>query len=507
MTLAVSDFPPAAGPDGEAALSELLQHEGEVLSALDLDHLDRLTGDQLLMQMSQVAHLVRGGDAALAAMSAEVATRSDPVRGTEGLAAKHTYQRPSQLIEAITGVSAATAGRLIRVGQRTTPRVSDAGLPLPPLFALVSEALHEGLLGVETAENITRELSLAAPRAEVEHLAIAEAALVGQAVGGGWRDGVPLSADLVAVQARQWRERLDEDGIEPRTKRAFEKRDFWISRNTTPDGLVKFGGQVTVDVGTKLHALLDAILNPRTECRFLADDPEAADPGDDPGDRDLIKKAPSPDIAPLFDTEQNSKVGEHHDLPGVKPSHGLDDLRTAGQKRADVFAAMIDALARGVDVPTVSGASPTVVVTVTADVLERAKGTGQIVGVNAPVAFSTIKQILCDASVIPVFIDPDGAVVALGNEQRRFGRTQRMGMIARDGPTCAMEDCQIPATGCEAHHVEEYSKGGPTHIDNGALFCWYHHRMIDTGVFTVQMVNGKPKVTIAEWIRRKPYFR
>jgi hypothetical protein len=467
----------------------LLQHEGDVLSGLDLNHLDRLSGDQLLTQLSQVAHLVRGGEAALAAMSAEVAVRSDPARGSEGLAAKHTYQRPSQLIEVITGLSSTTASRLIRVGQRTTQRVSDAGLPLAPLFPFVSEALHEGLIGVETADTITRELGLAAPRAEVEHLAIAEASLVGQAVGGGWRDGLPLAADLIAIQARQWRERLDEDGIEPRANKAFEKRDFWISRTTT-DGLVKFGGQVTVDVGTKLHALLDAILSPRTECRYL--------PPDDPAS-DTDTAEPSHSNGSGSDQEKDSQS------EGEKDPR-LRDRRTAGQKRADVFAAMIDALARGIDVPTVTGASPTVVVTVTTDVLQREKGTGQIVGINTPVAFASIKQILCDASVIPVFIDPDGAVVALGNEQRRFSRSQRMGMIARDGPTCAMDDCQIPATGCEAHHVQEYSQGGPTHTDNGALFCWFHHRMIDTGVFTVQMINGKPNVTIAEWLKRKPYF-
>jgi hypothetical protein len=473
MTLAVSDFVPASGSEGEAALSELLQHEGQVLTVLDVDHLDRLSSDQLLTQMSQVAHLVRGGEAALAAMSAEVAVRSDPTRGGEGLAAKHTYQRPSQLIEVVTGLSSATAGRLVRVGKHTTPRVSDAGLPLPPLFPAVSEALHEGLIGVETAENITRELSLAAPRAEVQHLAIAEAALVGQAVGGGWRDGLPLSADLVAIQARQWRDRLDENGLEPRAEKAFQKRDFWISRAAT-EGLVKFGGQITVDVGAKLHALLDAILSPRTDDRYV----------------------------PSHDGDGTPRSNDNEE-EGLR----LPDRRTAGQKRADVFAAMIDALARSDDVPSVTGASPTVVVTVTADVLEREKGTGQIVGINSPVPYSTIKQILSDADIVPIFLDPDGAIVALGNTQRGFNRIQRLGMIARDGPTCSMPDCQIPATGCEAHHVIEYSEGGPTHVDNGALLCWFHHRMVQTGVFTIEMVNGKPKVTIAEWLRRKPYFQ
>ncbi|WP_162924971.1 HNH endonuclease signature motif containing protein [Mycetocola zhujimingii] len=470
----MSDFPPASVPEGESALTGLLTHLGQVVDVLDLDHLDRLTGEQLLTQLGQVAGVVRAGEAVLAAFSAEVADRSDPARGNEGLAVKHNYQRPSHLIEVITGVSSAAASRLIRVGQRTCRRVSDAGFPLPPLFPVVGEAFRQGLIGVETAEAITRELSLAAPRAEVEHLTIAERTLVSEAVGAGWRDGLPMSADLVGIQARQWRDRLDEDGIEPRTDKAFQKRDFWIAR-AAKDGLVKFGGQVTVDVGAKLHALLDAVLSPKTADRYETTDPAGAD-------------------------GEITEGSEAADEP-------IRARRTAGQQRADVFASMIDALARSADAPSVTGAAPTVVVTVNADVIDSKSGTGQIVGVNAPVAASTITQILCDASIIPVFIDPDGTVVALGNDQRGFNRTQRMGMIARDGPTCAMPDCQIPATGCEAHHIVPHSEGGPTHIDNGVLFCWFHHRMVDTGVFTVTMVNGKPKVTIAEWIRRKPYFQ
>jgi hypothetical protein len=483
MTLAVSDFPSAFGSDGEAALTGLLSHLGDVLGVLDLDHIDRLSNDQLLMQMSQLSHVLRGSEAALATMSAEVAERSDAVRGTAGLAAQHTYQRPSQLIEAITGLSSVTAGRLVRVGSRTSPRVSDSGLPLPPLFPAVGEALRDGLIGVETAEVITRELSLAAPRTTVENLGIAEQALVGQAVGAGWREGLPLSTDLIAIQARQWRDRLDEDGAELRAKQAFDKREFWIARAPI-DGLLKVGGQVTVDVGAKLHALFDAILSPHTDARYLPD-------GDDDGGNDS-DTSPDPTEGAADSEAQPTKMNDH---------------RTAGQKRADVFAAMIDALARSTDAPTVTGASPTVVVTIPIDALESGRGSGQLVGVNTPVPVSTIRQVLCDASVVPVFIDPDGAVVALGNMQRKFNRMQRLGMIARDGPTCCMPDCQVPASGCEAHHILRYSEGGATDMANGALFCWFHHRMIDLGVFTVTMVRGRPKVTIAEPLRRKPYFR
>ncbi len=441
-----------------------------MIDALDLDHLDRLTGDGLLGVLSKAAALGRGIEAILAAVSSEVAVRSDPVRGSTGLAARLNFARPSHLVEMVAGVSATAALRMIRVGGLTSPRTTDAGLPLPPLFPVVGDALRAGLIGLETADVIGRELSSAAPRAEVDRLAVAEQILVGQATGTGTDLGLPLSPDLVAIQAKQWRDLLDQNGIEPRAEKAFTNRDFWISRTAT-NGLHRFGGQVTIDVAAKLHALFDAVLSPRTESRFHTDN---------------------------SDTTAATAATAESGVPR--------ETRTPGQLRADVFAAMIDSLARSVDAPTLTGAAPTVVVRVTADVIELGRGTGDIVGVPDPVPYSMIKQILCDSSVLPAIIDPNGALVALGNEQRLFTRAQRMGMIARDGPTCAVTGCHIPATGCEAHHITEHSAGGPTHTDNGILCCWFHHRMIDTGVFSIEVIRGTPIVTIPDWLRRKPYF-
>lgn len=500
MNPPVSALRPASEMPGEVrALDGALTQLGEVIDTLDLDFLGRLDGDTVLTVLAKTAALGRGVEAILAAASAEVAVRSDPVRGSAGLAARLNFARPSHLIEMVAGVSAATASRLMRVGSRTSPRVTDSGLPLPPLFPRVSEALKAGLIGVETAEVITRELSLAAPRAEVEELAVAEGMLVGQATGTGDDAGLPMPPDLIAIQARQWRDRLDQNGIEPRAEKAFQNRDFWVSR-TPVDGLVKFGGLVTIDVGAKLHALFDSILTPRSAPRFLADE-EAAVSDTTNGEDGDATTAPG--------TTGATAVGDVAG-PGTRSGgpnqQAPKETRTPGQIRADVFTAMIDSLARSTDVPTVSGAAPTVVVRVTAEVLTDRKGTGEIVGVSDRVPYSTIKQILCDGSVLPAVIDPQGGLVALGAEQRRFTRPQRMGMIARDGPTCGISGCPIPATACEAHHITEHQDGGPTHTDNGALYCWFHHRMIDTGVFSVAMVDGRPVVTIPDWLLRKPYF-
>lgn len=478
MNPPVSALRSASDEPGEVrALDGMLTQLGEAIDTLDLDYLSRLGGDTVLTVLAKTAALGRGVEAILSAASAEVAVRSDPVRGSAGLAAKLNFAQPSHLIEMVAGVSAATASRLMRVGSRTSPRATDSGLPLPPLFPAVGEAMKAGLIGVETAEVITRELTVAAPRAEVEELAGAERILVGQATGSGADAGLPMPPDLIAIQARQWRDRLDQDGTEPRADKAFQNRDFWVSR-TPVNGLVKFGGKVTVDVGAKLHALFNSILTPRSAPRFLADEEEA--------DR----------------SDAANDAGSGPTRPAGSDQRVPKETRTPGQIRADVFAAMIDSLARSTDVPTVSGAAPTVVVRVAAEVLNKQKGTGEIVGMSDRIPFSTIKQILCDGSVLPAVIDPNGALVALGTEQRRFNRPQRLGMIARDGPTCG-----IPATACEAHHIVEKQNGGPTHTDNGALYCWFHHRMIDTGVFSVSMVDGRPVATIPDWLLRKPYFQ
>jgi hypothetical protein len=501
MNPPVSALDPAPGvPAEEEALDGVLAHLGEVIDTLDLDHLSRLDGDNVLTVLAKTAALGRGVEAILSAASAEVGVRSDPARGSAGLAARLNFARPSHLIEMVAGVSSATASRLMRVGSRTFPRASDAGLPLPPLFPAVGSALKAGLIGAETAEMITRELSLAASRADVEELAFAERMLVGQATGEGHEAGLPMPPDLIGIQARQWRDRLDQDGVEPRAEKAFQNRDFWVSR-TPVNGLVKFGGQVTVDVGAKLHALFNAILTPRSAPRFLADEEETAqtDSEHEAPVIELVEIPAADAVAASGASRAGGEAGAHPPVP--------KETRSPGQIRADIFAAMIDSLARSTDVPTVSGAAPTVVVRVTAEVLEKKKGTGEIVGVSDPVPYSTIKQILCDGTVLPAMIDPDGALVALGAEQRRFTRPQRMGMIARDGPTCGIPGCTIPATACEAHHIIEHQDGGPTHTDNGALYCWFHHRMIDTGVFSVEMVDGRPRVTFPDWLKRKPYFR
>ncbi|MET0843394.1 MAG: hypothetical protein ABWY23_06065, partial [Mycetocola sp.] len=92
--------------------------DGVDLSVLDADlnSLGRLSGEELLTLVSEVARVLRRAEAVLVAGSTEVAVRSDKARGEAGLAARHGFARPSQLLEQVTGVSGRSAGRFLRVG-------------------------------------------------------------------------------------------------------------------------------------------------------------------------------------------------------------------------------------------------------------------------------------------------------------------------------------------------------------------------------------------------------
>jgi hypothetical protein len=48
--------------------------------------------------------------------------------------------------------------------------------------------------------------------------------------------------------------------------------------------------------------------------------------------------------------------------------------------------------------------------------------------------------------------------------------------------------------------VLEYSRGGPTDIDNGVLLCPAHHHMLHSSEFTMQMVDGVPRLLAPPWL-------
>ena len=62
----------------------------------------------------------------------------------------------------------------------------------------------------------------------------------------------------------------------------------------------------------------------------------------------------------------------------------------------------------------------------------------------------------------------------LGRTRRLFTPAQRKALLVRDR-TCRAEGCDVPATWCEAHHLDPWHTGGRTDLANGVLLCSHHH--------------------------------
>ncbi|MDQ1514971.1 MAG: hypothetical protein QOE80_801 [Actinomycetota bacterium] len=116
------------------------------------------------------------------------------------------------------------------------------------------------------------------------------------------------------------------------------------------------------------------------------------------------------------------------------------------------------------------------------------------------IAPETARRLACDAAVIRVLVGNNGNVLDIGRQSRSIPTALRRALRRRDG------GCRFP--GCsnrrfvDGHHIQYWSKGGPTKLDNLILLCRRHHRLVhegrakvhtpSPGVFLFTRADGQP---------------
>jgi hypothetical protein len=89
---------------------------------------------------------------------------------------------------------------------------------------------------------------------------------------------------------------------------------------------------------------------------------------------------------------------------------------------------------------------------------------------------AAVLRLLCEASAQVWLHDRHGQTLDLGRSARDASRKQRRALRVRDGgcrfPGCTRQTHLIP------HHVQWWSRGGPTDLDNLVLLCAAHHRAV-----------------------------
>lgn len=427
-----------------------------------------MSDPELAGMLAETAGLARLVEALLIDAVGEVARRSETCVIAERMTSRLGCHDVPELVERVTRVSRATASRWRRAAKAVRPAVATTtGELLPAEMPEVRAAMIDGVLGVDGILAIATPLSETAPRVMPNARRAAEHILVAEARGEGPDGSPPLSADLLRLQAVTWATALDQDGAEPRERAAMRKRSLRLG---APDAYgVPVRGHLLHEVAAQLQLITDAQLSPRV----TFENPDTDTDGD-------------------TDTGADSDTGE---AGGPIP---LRDTRTRVQKQHDALAMALSVAASSGLLPTIGGAAPTLIVSITEPDLQADTGYAHAQACTEPVPVGLARRIACTGVIQRITNGADGRILRIGIEDRVFNRHQRRAIALRDGG-CIIPGCSIPAGWCEIHHVTAHAAGGPTHTDNGVLLCWYHHRFLDTTGWEIRMNHGTPEVRAPGW--------
>lgn len=95
------------------------------------------------------------------------------------------------------------------------------------------------------------------------------------------------------------------------------------------------------------------------------------------------------------------------------------------------------------------------------------------------------RRLSCDCRLQLVIRDDKGLAVGIGRTARVVPAWMMRELLHRDG------GCVFPGCGTrrflEAHHIEHWSQGGETNLDNLILLCSFHHTLVHEHGWTVEL--------------------
>ncbi|WP_460799517.1 HNH endonuclease signature motif containing protein [Microbacterium sp. GXF0217] len=426
---------------------------GEEAAAADLAAaLRSLSDDELVEAMRASATLTRCVEKVTALGAGVAAARSTRESGHTGLAQSRGHRNPVGLLQEVTGGSRSDAAQRIRVGSalleaqaadaetlhdhedarpeedspaRAWHVPADAALLAGRISAAQHDAIVRGL--GEPPHGSTTADSHPDADAQAAWLAAAEQ-LVDEAAH--------RTVEELGSSARTLRDLLDSEGAERRFQQRFEARSFrlWTDR----DG-IHHGSTTYDDEGFALvKGVNDAALRPRRGGpRFVGS-----------AEKDAAQKL-------------------------------VEDPRTNDQLAYDLMIDVVSAGARA-EAATVFGVKQTGVRLV--QTVDREGGRRAALTEDGLIALprASAEQRICDTGALVVTVDSCGNPLQVGREQRLFTPTQRVALAIRDGG-CRWRNCDLPASYCEAHHIDEWASGGRTDVDRGILLCRFHHMQLHHG--------------------------
>ena len=246
--------------------------------------------------------------------------------------------------------------------------------------------------------------------------------------------------------------------------------------------IATFGDEVLDDTedAVRPHESLTWMNLPEGMVRLIADlSPDHAE---------IVKHAIGALSAPAPVTDCCDEPNHRHNEGAAKT--GAPDTRSPGKRRADALLTLIAMGAQGIDsdgsIKTFGSAR--LVVTIDYEVLAKALAGLGVTDTGVGVTPDTIRQLACDAEIIPMVLGSKSQPLNVGRKVRLVDKELRRTVIQRD-KHCTYDGCTRPPVMCEVHHVVAWWAGGETSLNNSALLCTTHHRIVHRDHLTATVTD------------------
>lgn len=332
-------------------------------------------------------------------------------------------------------------------------------------FEIVRAAARQGRVLPVQAEAITMVLSELPAEFPAQAIAAGQELLVGFADTHNSSELRRLTAHLVEVLAPETAEELEAKRLDRAERRAQSRRhlEFWGDG----EGSVLIRGSLPVAQAEPFIQIIDS---------YVAAERRALD-GLDPH---------APLLSPgMRRADALMAMIQRHGQEALAPSNGGDRPRIIMTMSWDGLRQQcLDAgLARESASNTDGGLGAT-----GAGGLGATAGAGGLSQLPEPVARLTrcgtplppsqVRQLLCDADLMPIVLGGQSEILDLGRSRRLVSPSIRAGLEVRDGG-CVFPGCDKPPQGCHAHHIVPWWVGGPTDLSNLVLVCPHHHGIVE----------------------------
>ncbi|MDH3619604.1 MAG: HNH endonuclease [Gammaproteobacteria bacterium] len=145
-------------------------------------------------------------------------------------------------------------------------------------------------------------------------------------------------------------------------------------------------------------------------------------------------------------------------------------------RQADAFVNVVSGYLSGGEAST----SDNYLVTVHVDQSALAGGAGR-----SALPIESVKRLCCDGQAVVITEDDKGEPLNIGRKTRIVPAAIQRALRARDNDCCTFPGCRNRRY-LHSHHVEHWSNGGETSLDNLLLLCTKHHTLMHEGGFRIE---------------------